>query len=588
MPPDAMDVSAGHFRRFWETDPFVDQDVAAAIAAARASGAGGEGEAAAWIAFLDAFLAMRRGDAATARPLIEDSVRIAMRCGARRVARLAGYLAGFDRLIQGDHEDAVARFTGLLADDDGELTPFDRAIVGGNLGTAMMMAGRLQDAVNRLFECCALLRLEKRETRLAVALTNIGGALNDLGDFASAADVCSELATLKAVEDFPRLRVAVPMLALSAHLSLGDDATAFGHAAKVAAMVERQPLVPSEAQVPSGLAESFIRRGDAASARYWLSKGEELAPEAVNKRAYGLNQRIHAALALLEGNSREAVEHGRLAVKALAGEGFLIGHLQALETLAQCEQAAGEFEAASNTWAEHVRLAKTVANGANQSRHYFLKAQFDFARLREERDQAEQMRGVAEAHSLQVGAMNRQLADQLAQLEILRAELAEQAIRDTLTGLYNRRHLTDAFHALNARAASQGLAVGFALIDVDHFKRVNDTWGHGVGDSVLRVVAAALLRGVREEDVVVRYGGEEFCVLCACAAPQLLIERLETVRAALAAATIRSTEPPLSGIAFSAGVVLVRQGERLEDAGHRADLLLYQAKAAGRNRTLTG
>lgn len=198
------------------------------------------------------------------------------------------------------------------------------------------------------------------------------------------------------------------------------------------------------------------------------------------------------------------------------------------------------------------------------------------------------MRGVAEAHSRQVGEMNRQLADQLAQLEVLRAELAEQAVRDVLTGLYNRRYLPDAFQALNASAAAQGLAVGFALLDVDRFKHVNDTWGHGIGDSVLRVVAAALLRGVRAEDVVLRYGGEEFCVLCACATPQLLIERLETVRATLAVTAIRGTEPPLSGIAFSAGVVLVRDRERSEDAAHRADQLLYQAKAAGRNRTLAG
>jgi two-component system, cell cycle response regulator len=587
MTPNHTDTLAGHFQRFWETDPFVDKDVAAAIATARDSGAAIDGKDGAWIAFLDAFLAMRRGDADAARPSIEDAVRLASQSGVPRVATLAGYLTGFDRLIQGDPEDAVKRFERLLAEDRGELTPFDRAIIGGNLGTAMMMAGRLQEAVNQLFECCALLRLERRETRLAVALTNIGGALNDLGDFTSAVDVCNELATLKAVEDFPRLRVAVPVLALSARLSLGDYAAAHGYAAKVVAMVEQQPLVASEAQVPSGLAESFIRQGDAVSARHWLAQGDALAPEAVNKRAYGLNRRIHAALALLEGRASEAVENGRIAVKALAGEGFVIGHLQALETLAQCEQAAGEFEAASRTWAEHVRLAKTVANSANQSRHFFLKAQFDFARLRDERDKADQMRGVAEAHSRQVEVMNQQLADQLLQLEALRAELAEQAVRDALTGLYNRRHLPDAFQALSERAAAQGHGVGLALLDVDHFKRVNDTWGHGVGDSVLRVVAAELQRGVRSDDVVVRYGGEEFCVLCACAT-SLLIERLETVRAALAATAIRGTEPPLSGIAFSAGVVSVREGERLEDAGHRADVLLYEAKAAGRNRTLVG
>jgi diguanylate cyclase (GGDEF)-like protein len=152
------------------------------------------------------------------------------------------------------------------------------------------------------------------------------------------------------------------------------------------------------------------------------------------------------------------------------------------------------------------------------------------------------------------------------------------AQRDALTGLLNRRRLDG---DLAARLHSSG-AVAFLMIDVDHFKAFNDTFGHQRGDELLQTVARAISSAVREGDVVYRYGGEEFCVLLPDADAALAGVVAERVRATVRSATAHGVRP----VTVSVGVAADERGGVATALVERADAALYAAKQTGRDRVV--
>jgi len=176
------------------------------------------------------------------------------------------------------------------------------------------------------------------------------------------------------------------------------------------------------------------------------------------------------------------------------------------------------------------------------------------------------------------------LADATQEAEKLRHELEEardDARRDPLTGLPNRRAFEDAF----AKAIGTGAPVCLALCDIDRFKSVNDRFGHAVGDRVLKAIAEALRSGCNEH-FVARYGGEEFVILFSGLSFKDALSTLDDARAAVAAKRyrLRETDAPLGEVTFSAGLVAFEKGDSVGSLLGRADRLLYAAKANGRNR----
>ena len=166
----------------------------------------------------------------------------------------------------------------------------------------------------------------------------------------------------------------------------------------------------------------------------------------------------------------------------------------------------------------------------------------------------------------------------------LREALEAEATRDPLTGLLNRRSLrTRAEDALEAaRRGEEGLAV--ILADMDHFKRINDQHGHEAGDTVLRDVGQALSAGVRREDLVCRWGGEELLILLRDCPPEMAALRAEALRQAVASLYL-DRRGPVPQVTISIGVACIpADAGDLQDAVRRADAALYAAKAAGRNR----
>ncbi|MEA5390054.1 GGDEF domain-containing protein [Cyanobium gracile UHCC 0139] len=174
----------------------------------------------------------------------------------------------------------------------------------------------------------------------------------------------------------------------------------------------------------------------------------------------------------------------------------------------------------------------------------------------------------------------------LRQRDRLEAELAAAVRRDPLTGLPNRTGFAEAATLALAAAARDGRPVAGAMLDIDHFKAINDGWGHGAGDLVLRDVAAAMRAVLRPGDVLARVGGEEFALLLPGVDARGAGPLLERLRAA--AASVPHPGAPGQRVTLSAGVAVV-QGTglvALESGLRNADGALYAAKAAGRNRVM--
>ena len=174
----------------------------------------------------------------------------------------------------------------------------------------------------------------------------------------------------------------------------------------------------------------------------------------------------------------------------------------------------------------------------------------------------------------------------LARQVMSQLELNLQAMRDPLTDLYNRRQLEESLHREILRARRLGATVGVMAIDVDHFKRVNDTLGHEIGDSALRGIAEELASCVREEDIACRAGGEEFVIILPGTGKTALRSRAEAVRRTVEQARIPAGEGMLK-LTVSIGLAsFPSYGDSGQAVLRAADVALYKAKAAGRNRVV--
>ncbi|RZL08952.1 MAG: GGDEF domain-containing protein, partial [Rubrivivax sp.] len=191
-----------------------------------------------------------------------------------------------------------------------------------------------------------------------------------------------------------------------------------------------------------------------------------------------------------------------------------------------------------------------------------------------------------------ISLLSGQLSDLRARLQARKEELAEAleriqtlATRDELTGLFNRRHMIETLTLQKKFSDRGGRIFCVAILDIDHFKQVNDTYGHGVGDEVLRNFAQQAQTVLRDSDVIARWGGEEFLMMFTDCRLDQAEAGLARVRDTINQAAMSSTVPPLR-VTFSSGLTEQRYEETLDQSIERADQALYRAKHGGRNRTV--
>jgi diguanylate cyclase len=165
-------------------------------------------------------------------------------------------------------------------------------------------------------------------------------------------------------------------------------------------------------------------------------------------------------------------------------------------------------------------------------------------------------------------------------------QVRRDALTDALTNLANRKAFDEHLDAACARAEAEGGDLTLAVLDIDHFKRFNDTWGHQTGDQVLRYVASVMGRVARDPRIAARYGGEEFALIFPDESAVRVGAALESIRKEIASRALRrrSTDDELGAVTVSAGFARRLPGETAAALLERADAALYASKHAGRNR----
>jgi diguanylate cyclase (GGDEF)-like protein len=209
----------------------------------------------------------------------------------------------------------------------------------------------------------------------------------------------------------------------------------------------------------------------------------------------------------------------------------------------------------------------------------FVSKPFDLAEVRA------RVHNILEVRLLHLAAKNsgKLLEETVRELEASREALRAQAIRDPLTGLFNRRHMEETFDRELRRAARDRCSIGAILLDIDHFKQFNDTFGHDGGDAILKEFSALMMARTREGDVVCRYGGEEFLIVLPGASLEDTRRRADDLLGAIRNLAITSHGLELGPISASIGVAIYpRHGETVESLIRAADEALYRAKTHGR------
>jgi diguanylate cyclase (GGDEF)-like protein len=255
-----------------------------------------------------------------------------------------------------------------------------------------------------------------------------------------------------------------------------------------------------------------------------------------------------------------------------------IDRLNLLRVAAQAAAGVADHAQAYQLLQDAFATNEQLLGRAARSRHLSLQITHRLRQAEDDRDSAQDM-------ASRLGALNATLQAQVAENERLQQQLRAQALEDPLTGLHNRRHLMEAGSALLSLLRRRGEPLAVVLIDLDHFKQVNDVHGHETGDLVLKGFAGLARRQTRAEDLACRYGGEEFVLLLPGAQADQAAARMAELLQSFQALRFSSGEGRDFGCSFSAGLAVAHRAEHtLPALLAQADAALYAAKQAGRGR----
>ncbi|HET7793379.1 MAG TPA: diguanylate cyclase, partial [Rhizobacter sp.] len=230
-------------------------------------------------------------------------------------------------------------------------------------------------------------------------------------------------------------------------------------------------------------------------------------------------------------------------------------------------------------------------NQASRARYQAASLQTELRRLQQNLDEIEARRLATEQARAELEAINQQLSQKIQEVQSLQAELEQQATRDFLTGLFNRRHLNDVLPQVLALARREQQPLAVAIIDLDHFKVVNDRHGHVAGDTLLAAFGMLLNENTRQSDLAFRFGGEEFCLLMPGSSAKTAQRKVLGLLQAWRRKSFHFETGSLTANTFSAGIAdslstPTHERDAMELLLKAADDRLLAAKRSGRNQVL--
>ena len=432
------------------------------------------------------------------------------------------------------------------------------------------------------------------------ALTNLGGSHTDLWNLGEAQKLSEEALDLtEAAGAWSAFAVAV--------FNLAQIYDGLGLKDKCVAMLERiarnQPrMLPGVlARNTSLMAIAHLCAGDVEGARDWLDPSvvptASVEPDNPTDHA-----RAHASYLMAIGRHAQArdIIHARLAEGSQAElQDPPYSRMRLLQVATDVCETLGETSAALRHLREAQRLYETLVGRSARAGFIATQVAHETAVARDDRDRAREAQERAEVDRRRLATLNHALEERMresqrlnealqqkiAEAEALQVQLRDQAVRDPLTGLYNRRFLAEASVARIELARRQATPIAIVLIDIDHFKQINDLHGHARGDEVLQQFAALLCDRMRRSDIICRFGGEEFVLLVDNCDHATLAEILDGLMKQFRAQRFGVGEDLLDDCTFSAGVAMLdADGADFESLVRVADTRMYRAKAAGRAR----
>jgi diguanylate cyclase (GGDEF)-like protein len=507
--------------------------------------------------------------------------------GERRGALLAEIGAARLAIVERSPIPARDRLLALYPEAQQVLPPQDRFWLLNAIGAAHYFTDRMDDAIRYLYEALETLRGSERSPQHPTVMSNLAAALVTVGDYAPACELAEgALADLEHYNNaqlvmFARSNYAEALSGIGAHeraLEVTEHMLADAAAAPRRSAQNHYMAIAAEILARHRRIDEAARCADTARAIYADFPG-------------GFNE-VHCrwadAVVADAGSDRDrAIELLQAAGEAAQRHRYLPGEIKAWSRLAERHAEARDFEAAY-ACAQKLLVAQTERLSHRASaKYYLLRVEHELEHARAERDRALAQRRETERLNAELERLNADLQHKMIQVEALKAQLAVEAVHDPLTQLFNRRYLDSVMPGLIGAAERRGTPLALALVDLDHFKQVNDRHGHPAGDVVLREIGRVLPMSLRPSDIVCRYGGEEFCIVLPDADGPGAEKALASLAARLRDLRVEWNGRALGGFTFSAGVaVLGKHGAGFIDLLAAADRAMYEAKDAGRNRIL--
>ncbi len=528
---------------------------------------------------------MRAGDVKLALQALEQARKRFGPAGNRRGMALCDEVKAIHLRHLGDFESAKRRMSEIDARGNLGYTDCDRFVALNSRAITYKLLGHVDEALRFFYGAVEAAQASGLEGPRITALTNLGGYHQDLYNLEDARNYSEE--ALRAARE---AQAPVNIVTAAVNLIVVYHATGLFAEARAMAgylLANEDDLLPGALQrrtLPLALAHMGV--GEIDQAQRYLDGGAVSAigdGDGVTLWAW-----LQTRCLLARGDvvrARQVAEDTLQERVAQRRADLPYEHMQLLNAAADACEALGDALAALAFVRRAHKVYEQLVGRSARARYVALQAGHELAQAQRERDVARDSHRSVEDDRRRLVQLNQALRAQAQETEMLHVRLREQALRDPLTGLHNRRYLFEMSPGLLDLARRQASGLCVVLIDLDHFKLLNDTYGHHAGDAVLQRFATLLAQMLRRSDVVCRHGGEEFVAVMpdidADGAQAMLGRLLEAYQAQQQDIGRRK----LPSCSFSAGIaVFPTHGSSLEQLLSRADRALYSAKARGRAR----